>query len=248
MDRDPEKVQQMIEECAIKRLVVVGDALHTMTPFKGQGANQALSDGSLLADCMQRGAIDSAVRMFWRETVHRSSPIVQASRLAAQNLHSPGVLQAHGFAGVKPSSVEALLEKLRQKNIGPSLAEKLDFKISKVVQDIQAAEEGIAKPPNVEEQRLALEYAKCGDTPSLRLQSLRKQSESIRTAKDEQGRGCLHWAVLGGHYGSSMWLMSEVDCDTTAVDAVGKTAGDYATAHPDILALFQAYSKSFVVG
>ena len=237
MDRDPKQVQEMIQKHNIKRLVVMGDGLHTMTPFKGQGANQALADGPLLARCLQRGSIDAAVKTFWRETIHRTSPVVEASRKAAQELHSPLALQAHAFAGVKSCAISSFLQTLRNRNIGTCLAEKLDSEIVKVIDELNIAAPEEPLVADSEEQTLALMHAKAGDTPSLRQQSLRKHSESIRTARDEQNRGCLHWSVLGGHFSTCHWLLTEVDCDPTIVDATGKMASDYAT-HPRIVALF----------
>jgi len=35
-----------------RRVTLIGDAAHPMTPFKAQGANQALSDAVLLADSL----------------------------------------------------------------------------------------------------------------------------------------------------------------------------------------------------
>ena len=37
---------------AQRRVTLIGDAAHPMTPFKAQGANQALSDAVLLADTL----------------------------------------------------------------------------------------------------------------------------------------------------------------------------------------------------
>lgn len=238
MDRDPRQVKEMIQKNNVKRLVVMGDALHTMTPFKGQGANQALSDGPLLATCLKRGSVDAAVKMFWRETIHRTTPIVEASRKAAQELHSPRALQDHGFAGVELSASRQLQETLRNRKVDASMAGNLDAEVLKVIRELGVAETKGPLAAVSDEQKLALKFAKCGDTPSLRQQSLRKHSESIRTAKDEQLRGCLHWAVLEGHVGTCHWLLTEVNCDPRLVDAAGKTPCDYAT-HPRIVALLE---------
>jgi hypothetical protein len=69
-DRDPVQLQQhlflhrnksiaAIDESTqhrIHRVVVIGDACHAMTVFKGQGANQALRDGLTVADWFTRNA------------------------------------------------------------------------------------------------------------------------------------------------------------------------------------------------
>lgn len=39
------------------RITVTGDACHPMSMFKGQGANQALLDGPLLASWLSKGGI-----------------------------------------------------------------------------------------------------------------------------------------------------------------------------------------------
>lgn len=133
------------------RLAVVGDALHSMSMFKGQGANQALADGPLLSKCLVSSSIDAALTNWWRETLNRTAPIVSSSRKAALNWHSKRILEPnkdrvdrngsnadedyHGFAGVRPCAIPLLVEELRKRNIGPHLGGDLDRMILETIRD-----------------------------------------------------------------------------------------------------------------
>ncbi|WP_291131368.1 FAD-dependent oxidoreductase [Flavobacterium sp. UBA7682] len=82
---------------------LIGDAAHPMSPFKGQGANQALLDALALARAIAKGCRPSSqwkkagVRKsiltgFESEMLARSAIKVAASEAAAQFLHSEMVL------------------------------------------------------------------------------------------------------------------------------------------------------------
>lgn len=43
--------------CRLSRVTIIGDAAHPMSPFKGQGANQALIDGVSLARALHQSPI-----------------------------------------------------------------------------------------------------------------------------------------------------------------------------------------------
>lgn len=83
------------------RVTLIGDAAHPMTPFKAQGANQALSDAVLLADCLiegiqkhgQQKGIDAALPVFEQKMMTRSSRAVIGSREKAKEMHSNLALQ-----------------------------------------------------------------------------------------------------------------------------------------------------------
>lgn len=78
---------------------LIGDAAHPMSPFKGQGANQALIDALALAreifkkctpfsDWKNKGIRETVLNSFEEEMIARSSIKVQDSASAAEFLHS----------------------------------------------------------------------------------------------------------------------------------------------------------------
>jgi len=84
-------------------VTLLGDAAHPMSPFKGQGANQALLDALLLARGIRKGCgpnsqwraaglRERVLSEFESEMLKRSAPKVKDSAEAAQYLHSESVL------------------------------------------------------------------------------------------------------------------------------------------------------------
>jgi salicylate hydroxylase len=84
-------------------VTLIGDAAHPMSPFKGQGANQALLDALALArgiakgcrplsQWRQSGLRDGVLSEFESEMLERSASKVKDSAEAAQFLHSEIVL------------------------------------------------------------------------------------------------------------------------------------------------------------
>lgn len=84
-----------------RRVTLMGDAAHPMTPFKAQGANQVLSDAVLLADILAESirkhgthaGFDAALPLFERKMLSRSARAVVGSREKAKELHSRLALQ-----------------------------------------------------------------------------------------------------------------------------------------------------------
>jgi 2-polyprenyl-6-methoxyphenol hydroxylase-like FAD-dependent oxidoreductase len=85
-------------------ITLIGDAAHPMSPFKGQGANQALLDALALVrriyiDCKSSnkwraiGLRAQILTEFEKEMMTRSAVKVKDSRAAAEFLHSDVVLQ-----------------------------------------------------------------------------------------------------------------------------------------------------------
>ncbi|RZJ74649.1 MAG: FAD-dependent monooxygenase [Flavobacterium sp.] len=88
---------------AIGPITLIGDAAHPMSPFKGQGANQALLDALSLARGISKGCRPSSgwrekgirrsvLNEFEAEMLERSAIKVIDSASAAQFLHSESVL------------------------------------------------------------------------------------------------------------------------------------------------------------
>jgi 2-polyprenyl-6-methoxyphenol hydroxylase-like FAD-dependent oxidoreductase len=84
-------------------ITLIGDAAHPMSPFKGQGANQAILDALALARAIKRecrplsnweeaGIRKSVLTKFELKMIKRSTPKVNDSADAAQFLHSDIVL------------------------------------------------------------------------------------------------------------------------------------------------------------
>lgn len=85
-------------------VTLIGDAAHPMSPFKGQGANQALLDALSLARTLsvactassnwrETGLREAALTEFEEEMLTRSAPKVKDSAEAVELLHSKVVLR-----------------------------------------------------------------------------------------------------------------------------------------------------------
>ena len=87
-----------------KNITLIGDAAHPMSPFKGQGANQALLDALLLAreiakgcnslsNWRENGIRKNVLSSFESKMLERSAKKVKSSAEAADLLHSEIVLK-----------------------------------------------------------------------------------------------------------------------------------------------------------
>ena len=114
-----------------RRVTVIGDAAHPMTPFKAQGANQAISDAVLFADLLLEGVgklgpidgFDYALPIFEKKMLARSSRMVVGSREKAKEMHSALALQPARKAQREAEfDLPTVLRVLREKNIGAQSA------------------------------------------------------------------------------------------------------------------------------
>ena len=83
-DKDP------AHKARIQSVVLLGDAAHPMSPFRGEGANMAMLDALVLADALlNRGTtLEGALSSYEREMLQRSRNYVLLSRNAAREMHS----------------------------------------------------------------------------------------------------------------------------------------------------------------
>jgi len=100
-DREFLKLELLGQE---KQVTLIGDAAHPMSPFKGQGANQAILDALALArgissGCRPRsqwrtnGIRGNVLSKFENEMLARTTPKVKESAEAADFLHSEIILR-----------------------------------------------------------------------------------------------------------------------------------------------------------
>ncbi|MBC7555393.1 MAG: FAD-dependent monooxygenase, partial [Chryseobacterium sp.] len=98
---------ELLKNCG--NTTLIGDAAHPMSPFKGQGANQALLDALSLAreiyknckpqsDWKTEGIREIVLTQFEKEMLERRATKVEDSAAAAQFLHSVVAL----FKGNEP--------------------------------------------------------------------------------------------------------------------------------------------------
>lgn len=92
--------EQFVNQDKFIPMTFIGDAVHPMSPFKGQGANQALLDAFSLTKAILnsefcgegRRPVAEAILDYERQMCTRSKEKVLKSREAAKSLHSPAAL------------------------------------------------------------------------------------------------------------------------------------------------------------
>ena len=220
-DRDPQafyqafsaKISQQPKE-SVEPVLIVGDALHAMSCFKGQGAHQALLDGLCVAKWLGKwsgrftqsppkgmSSTSAVVKSCTSEMVQRSAPIVQASREAAYEWHcNPRILEkGHTFAGVPDHAVDEILRILHQHQIKAGRNLLLDDEIAKILRQHRLShtqDKSAPSSPSSEWTKAALEASRMADGCRLRELSWHaKDGNWLRNLRDQAGNTCLHLVV-----------------------------------------------------
>jgi salicylate hydroxylase len=248
-DRDPTYFATITttssnETTTRRRVIVAGDALHAMSPFKGQGANQSLQDALTIAKWISgNGSVGGgagggdgpklrysvAVANCQRELMQRTAPMVQASREAAQYWHADNTAATatHAWAGVTdPAPLVAALAArtdLWHATDTTLLTMEIDKVVRNLVTELHLDVTVPAKPP----PSLVLVQAAHAAAHAGCLRTLRRLSfeckDSLRCSD------CLKIAARAGHLRVVHWLIKEggctccpaVDFDTDNEDSIG---------------------------
>ena len=222
-DRDPTPFLRVKS----RNVLFAGDALHAMSPFKGQGANQSLQDAVTIASWLTRpGTTTARVACCQQELVQRTAKVVRASRAAAQYVHSVEFLCSdHPWAGIVDTS--RLMEILQgDRTISAASSRNLDTAINEIVDNNQIARSsdtaGMSRAADRDDddddiQIAMINAARTGDVGMLRRLSW-KNPTSTTTCSSIAGNSllCLKAAATeSGDLATIHWLFTEGGCTTS---------------------------------
>ena len=105
--------REPLQQWAIGRVTLLGDACHPTLPMLAQGGNMAIEDGMVLARCLAgQVVVATALKQFETTRVERTSQIVRRSTEAAKRFHNPALADPAGAAAYvdrewTPEKIEA---------------------------------------------------------------------------------------------------------------------------------------------
>jgi salicylate hydroxylase len=105
--------REPLQQWAVGRVTLLGDACHPTLPMLAQGGNMAIEDGMVLARCLAgQGDVAIALKQFETARVERTSQIVRRSTEAAKRFHNPALADPVGAAAYvdrewTPEKIEA---------------------------------------------------------------------------------------------------------------------------------------------
>jgi salicylate hydroxylase len=86
-------------------VALVGDAAHPTLPFLAQGANMALEDAWVLADCVLNASEDQALQRYQERRKARAQRVINAAAGNAARYHmAPGIKRSAAHAGLRVAS------------------------------------------------------------------------------------------------------------------------------------------------
>lgn len=88
-------------------LALIGDAAHPTLPFLAQGANLALEDAWVLADCVDHAPVDLALPRYQAARRARVQRAISAANRNARNYHLSGMMRRAGQGALRAMSATA---------------------------------------------------------------------------------------------------------------------------------------------
>ena len=186
-----------------RRVTLIGDAAHPMTPFKAQGANQALSDAVVLADsladCIQQhgphAGVDAALPLFEQKMLSRSARMVSGSREKAKELHSSLALQpSRKVQREAGADMQQAIRVLQAKGIGAHSAidpRGLDVVVAEAIGMGGSTDRGASSALAVASTESATPHGKRGkrELEPVAAGEGKKRPKAMASSKDASGLG-----------------------------------------------------------
>jgi salicylate hydroxylase len=82
-------VRRPLDDWAFGRIALLGDAAHAMEPWQAQGAAQAIEDAFVLAECLARDDVETALRRYATIRMDRATELQRSSAQAGQVFYLP---------------------------------------------------------------------------------------------------------------------------------------------------------------